>query len=287
MWRVKGMENPDGVGREPRDFFSNNNNSNSEEQEEKWKFGHDMDHGHSESNEQTNTWALGSIIKGHSYREDFGRLTKLPNRITQEETKFNERLIANNRTASILTEFFPFKWLLEITSTFRKMDAKKLGVKTPRDRSLSYLGFVEIYLTSRGLTILNTSLEEINESLEIDPPLTKNEIRNWKLKIIHLVPELREKWIRHRKQAHHLAIMSTVVQVMNHELDLTAYSKEQIFEIKQTALLTARKFVLNPKSRHIKKPEVWARVICLKAFKNEIGGQGEVNFKCQTKVFPS
>ena len=216
------------------------------------------------SKEQMETWFLGSLMRVKKPQRDFIRLSSLHNRITHEETKFNDRLAANMRMASQLAEFFPFKWLLEITAAFRKINSSELGIKTFKDRACSYLGFIELYLTFRGLTLLDSTLTEINEFFDVN--ITKNEIRSWKLKILRIIPELRNQWIKIRAQTHQSALFSTVIHIMNKELALNdSCSQEEIFLIKQACLRIAREFVPTRKARYIKKPETWARAICAKA----------------------
>ncbi len=215
------------------------------------------------SNEQVETWFLGSLMRVKKPQKDFARLTTLHNRITQEDTGFDDRLQSNMRIASQLAEFFPFKWLLEITAAFRKIDSSKLGVKSFEDRICSYLGFIELYLTFRGLTLLDSTLTDINESFDIC--LTKNVVRSWKMKLLRIIPELREQWVKIREENHQRALLSTVIQVMNKEMELPSLSKREMFQIKQTILQIAREFVFSQKARHIKKPEVWAHAICVKA----------------------
>ncbi len=218
------------------------------------------------SNEQVETWFLGSLMRVKKPQKDFVRLTTLHNRITQEDTGFDDRLQSNMRIASQLAEFFPFKWLLEITAAFRKMESTKLGIKSVEDRVCSYLGFIELYLTFRGLTLLDSTLTDINESLDIC--LTKNAVRSWKMKLLRIIPELRAQWVKSREKNHQTALFSTVIQVMNKEMELSGFSKEELFQIKQTIIQIAREFVFSQKARHIKKPEVWARAICVKAVRD-------------------
>ncbi|MFX0013997.1 MAG: hypothetical protein ACFE98_05355 [Candidatus Hermodarchaeota archaeon] len=216
------------------------------------------------SKEQFEMWFLGSLMSINTDQPDFNRISTLHNRITQECTKFDERFQANIRVASQLAEFFPFKWLLEISSTFRKMDSSGLGIKSIKSRVSSYLGFIELYLTFRGLTILDSTLDEINDFFALD--ITKNEVRTWKLKLLRIIPELRAQWVKIRAQTHQSAIFSSVVQVMNKEMVLNeSYSKEDAFLVKQTCLKLAQEFTVTTKARHIKKPEIWARAICVKA----------------------
>ncbi|MFX0015235.1 MAG: hypothetical protein ACFFBQ_16215 [Promethearchaeota archaeon] len=220
---------------------------------------------HQVSCEQYGTWFLGSLMreKNTSWFPTYNRLSTLHNRITQEETNFNDQLQINMRLASQLSEFFPQKWLLEITMVFKKRDIIKLRIKSYKDRVCFYLGYIELYLTFRGLTLLDSTLTEINEYLGVN--ITKNEIRTWKIKLIQIIPGLQAQWIKIRTKNHQTALISTIVQVMNRELRFKQCSKEQIFMVKQQALMLGKKFVTTEKARYVKKPEVWARAICTKA----------------------
>lgn len=218
------------------------------------------------SDEQINTWFLGSIMqRKKSLEKKYERISLVHNRITHEQTNFDERYRANNRIASQLSEFFPKKWLLEITAAFRKLSSKQIGLTSEEDRICSYLGFIELYLTFRGLTLLESTLKEINRSLYAN--LNKNDVRRWKLKLLRMIPELRDNWKKIRAQNHQTAIIVSVVQIMNQELHLTKYTKNEIFEIKKTALTIARTFALQPKTRYIKNIETWARAICIKSLR--------------------
>lgn len=57
---------------------------------------------------------------------------------------------------------------------------------------------------------------------------------------------------------------------MNHELVLTNCSKEQIFRIKQACLLIAKASIPTQKASRIKKPEIWARTICIRAVRDTL-----------------
>ncbi|MHA1966425.1 MAG: hypothetical protein ACW964_01360 [Candidatus Hodarchaeales archaeon] len=216
------------------------------------------------SDEQTDTWFLGSImLRKRDFKKKYKRISLLHNRITHEHTNFDERYQANNRIASQLSEFFPKRWLLEITATFKKLSSKEIGLTSEYDRICSYLGFIELYLTFRGLTLLESTIDEINKSLYTN--LSKNDIRKWKIKLLRIIPELRANWKKIRAPTHQTAIISSVVQIMNQELSLTNCSQQEIFEIKQSALTIARIFALKPKAKFIKNIETWARAICIKA----------------------
>lgn len=237
-----------------------------------WFEAHNRASEYQTSQEQIDTWFLGSLLPTNSPQKEFYRLSTIHNRITHEETKFDDRLQTNMRVASQLAEFFPFKWLLEITSVFRKTESNLLGIKSLKDRVCSYLGFIELYLTFRGLTILDSTLDEIG--LFFDVKMTKNEVRTWKLKLLRIYPKVRQQWIEIRAQTHRTAFFSTVVRVMNNEMKLdTTYSKEKVFLTKQACLRIAREFNSTQKARFIKKPEVWARAVCLKAVRENLPDQ--------------
>ena len=95
------------------------------------------------------------------------------------------------------------------------------------------------------------------------------------MKILRLIPELREQWKKIRAPTHQTAIIAAVIKVMNQELMLSTCTKEEIFTIKQMALENARKFAINPKSRHVKNVEIWAQAVCVKALRdsNHIEGK--------------
>ncbi|UCG04105.1 MAG: hypothetical protein JSW11_08975 [Candidatus Heimdallarchaeota archaeon] len=217
------------------------------------------------SREQHETWFLGSLMRERDNRlpKAYNRISTLHNQITHEETNFDERFQLNMRITSQLSEFFPLKWLLEITAVFRKRDIIKLRINSYEDRVCSYLGYIELYLTFRGLTLLDSTLVEINRYLHVN--INKNDVRSWKLKLIRIIPGLQEQWIKIRARNHQAAIISTVVHIMNKELVLENCTKEEVFQVKQTTLINARKFIKTDKARYVKKPEVWARAMITKA----------------------
>ncbi|UCE13808.1 MAG: hypothetical protein JSV04_01210 [Candidatus Heimdallarchaeota archaeon] len=221
------------------------------------------------SNEQQELWFLGSLMQDKNLKPSlkvpstFDRLAAIHNRITKEGTGFDERFQANLRVATHLSQFFPYRWLTEITATFRDVKPSKLGIKTYHDRVCSYLGYIELYLAFRGLTLLDSTLEEINTSFQLE--ITKNIVRHWKLRLLRIIPSLREEWIRVRSQTQQSAMFATVVKVMNSELVVNGCSKRQLFDLKQACLQLVRQFVTTSKARHIKNPEGWARAICVKA----------------------
>ncbi|MHA2246800.1 MAG: hypothetical protein ACXADY_17785 [Candidatus Hodarchaeales archaeon] len=227
----------------------------------------DSDDDFRSSAEQVDLWFLGSLINGFKSPNfsspHFRRSASLHNRITMDDTNFDERFQANMLVAYQLSEFFPLKWLLEITSSLRRFNSSKLSFVNNDDRFCCFLGYIELYLAFRGLTLLDSTLSEINNSKSLN--LTKDQVRTWKLKLLRITPELRDHWTKVRAQTHQTALLSTVIQIMNRDLDLKDFSKKEIFLTKQACLTIAREFVHTKKALHIKKPEVWARAICLKA----------------------
>ena len=243
------METPEGSAPDPKRFESDRNDDDSRT-----------------SDEQVEIWFLGSLMRDKTKSFDFfdySRLAHLHNRITHDATDYDDRYQTNILVASQLAEFSPYKWLLEITSSLRRGDSRQVCVKNHKDRICCYLGYIELYLTFRGLTLLDSTLFEINTSQNM--AISKNEVHHWKLKLLRIILGLREQWVKVRAHTHQTALFSTVVYVMNKELDLKDCSKEENFLIKHACLRIARKFIPSEKARHIKKPEVWARAICFKA----------------------
>ena len=243
------METPEGLVPDPKRFDNNED-----------------DDDFRTSDEQVETWFLGSLMRDKpksSEFPDYFRRAHLHNRITHEATDYDERYQTNILVASQLAEFFPYKWLLEITGALRRVDPRQVCVKNHKDRICCYLGYIELYLTFRGLTLLDSTLFEISISQNVT--ISKDEVRSWKLKLLRITPGLREQWVKVRAHTHQTALFFTVIHVMNKELDLKDCSTEEIFLIKQACLRIARKFIPSEKARHIKKPEAWARAICFKA----------------------
>ncbi|GAG87331.1 unnamed protein product, partial [marine sediment metagenome] len=127
-------------------------------------------------------------------------------------------------------------------------------------------GYIELYLAFRRLTLLESTLKEINERL--DTKITMNQVKSWKLKLLRMIPELRESWKKIRALSHQTAITGVVINSMNYELNLEECTKKEAFQIKQKALTIAREFIQTTKARHIKNIEMWARAICLKAIRD-------------------
>jgi hypothetical protein len=210
---------------------------------------------------------LGSLMPTPRHRSaEMFRISTLHNQITAEATRFDTRTQNNRRVMGQLSEFYPYKWLVEITAALQRVDSNMLAIRSREDRVYSYLGLIELYLSFRGLTILDSTLLDINCSLGVS--CTKYGIRSWKLKFLRIVPTLRKQWVKIRERTHQSAIFTTVVHIMNTELVLSSCADSEVFHVKQTALRIAKNFATNKKARHIKNPEVWARAVCLKALRD-------------------
>ncbi len=238
---------------------------------------------HSQSQEQPDFWFLGSLIRmkkrlDGGNRNKYYRIASIHNRITHEETNFDERFQTNYRIASQLSEFFPLNWLVEITANLRSIDANLIAIKTEEDRYALYLGYIELYLAFRGLTLLESTLGEINSVYNLN--LTVNSIRTWKMKLLRVIPGLLEQYKRIMKKTSQSSILNAVILVMNNELILKGCTKQEIFIVKQRALSLAKGFSNTRKARMTKKIEIWAQAICLKALK-------DVQPSCKLFPFPS
>lgn len=218
------------------------------------------------SDEQFEMWFLASHMRNKKKERKYERITLLPNRKAHEETKFDKRYKANNRIAVFLSEFFPKRWLSEITAIFSRIDSQKLGIKSEEDRLCSYLGYIELYLVFRGLTLLDSTLQEINTRLSTH--LIKSNVRTWKMRLLEITPDLRDHWKKIRASGHQIAITAAVIDMMNKELILTNCTEKEIFTIKHRALDIACKFAHYSKGRNVKNIEVWAWAICLKAVRD-------------------
>ena len=120
----------------------------------------DTDDDYRKSDEQVELWFLGSLINGVKSPQFSANLH---NRITMDETDFDERFQANMLVAYQLSEFFPLRWLLEITASLRSFDATKVPFNNNEDRFCCYLGYIELYLAFRGLPLLDSTLLEIHK----------------------------------------------------------------------------------------------------------------------------
>lgn len=226
---------------------------------------------HSQSQEQLDFWFLGSLIRMKKQmvgekQNGYYRMAMIHNRITQEETDFDERFQANYRVACCLSEFFPYKWLVEITANLRSTDAKTTRIKSEEERYALYLGYIELYLAFRGLSLLESTLHEINSAYNLT--LTMNNIRTWKIKLLRLIPGLLEQYKLIMKDTCQSTILNTVIDVMNHRLFFQDCTKQEVFKVKQQILVLTKAFCKTRKARMTKKIEIWAQAICLKAVKD-------------------
>ena len=70
----------------------------------------------SESKEYENLWFTGTLMRTNpSHSKYFYRLAHIHNQIVAQETGNDSRFNANTEISRRLAEFFPLKWLNEIT----------------------------------------------------------------------------------------------------------------------------------------------------------------------------
>ncbi|MFX0173417.1 MAG: hypothetical protein ACFE9L_16105 [Candidatus Hodarchaeota archaeon] len=234
----------------------------------------------SSSQEQEENWFTGTLISDLCVpQSDLSRLKSLHNRITHEETQNSDRFQNNLHVARQLSQFFPLKWMNTITKRLRTIESTKLGIRTREHRVGSYLGYLEIELNFKRMTIHDSTLAEINKAL--GTTLNKHTVRSWKLKFLRIIPELKKEWIEIRQEAHKVACVNTTVQVMNTKMVLNGYSKHELFKIKQKIFSLTKQFAETNRCKHIKKHEVWAQAICLRGIRTT------VNPQCKTTdIFP-
>lgn len=223
-----------------------------------------------QTHERPECWFAGTImgVNGRNGSEGyfdryFYRLAHRHNQITQEETGFNQRFKANNSIALRLAEFFPLKWLNEISNIFRETDPSKIGLRYEEGLIYAYLAYIDLLLIFRGETIRDSTLEEISQSLGVE--LKKDIIRSYRLKLLRIFPELKQKWLTIRRQTPSKVLFATVIYIMNNELVFPDCSSEIIFQIKHRALEHTKQLIQHRCIKHIKKPETWARALCLLA----------------------
>ncbi|MHA1228651.1 MAG: hypothetical protein ACTSPV_18150, partial [Candidatus Hodarchaeales archaeon] len=202
----------------------------------------------------------------------------LHNQITRENTEYSERFEKNKKIASILSQFFPHKWLMEITKTFKEKPELNSNKRNIEDNLASFLGFIEIYLNFRNLTILESTIDEINSQFKIK--LEKILIRHWKIKILRTFPELKKAYLKNFKSTHDSLFIGTVIKIMNEEMQLQGFSKKDVFKIKHRCLNFARELIKLGKTDRMKNHEIWARALCIKAFK-------DIFPNYSTQIFPS
>ena len=230
-----------------------------------------------DSKEYESLWFSGTLMRSDpSHSRYFYRLAHLHNRIVSQETGNDSRFNANTEISRRLAEFFPLKWLTEITTIFR--DTSKLTFRYNEDRVVAYLAYIELILVFRGLTLLDSTVEEISHSLSLE--ITKDQIRSMKMKLLNIFPNLKEKYIKISPITPRKVLFGTVIRVMNNEVNFNTCSRKEIFKIKHTSLDYCQLFCKTDRIRRIKRPETWARAICLKAFRDTVS-----NYSCMT--FPN
>ena len=145
----------------------------------------------SDSKEYENLWFTGTFMRADPlHSKYFYRLAHIHNRITKRETGTDNRFNANMEIARRLAEFFPLKWLHEITAIFKNAESSsKLIVKHHEDIILVYLGYIELLLIFRGLTLSDSTLQEISRSLSIE--ISRDQIRSTKMKLLKIFPLLK------------------------------------------------------------------------------------------------
>lgn len=237
---------------------------------------------HTNSQEQEETWFSGTLMDlDPNDAKYYYRLSKIHNNITYEETGFNQRFRLNNLVAIRLAEFFPRKWLNEISNTFRSTPGEHLGVKTEEDRYLLYLGFIDILLILRGLTLLDSTLEEINKSCAIN--IKKNNLRTIRLRLLNLYPSLKEKWCKVRAKTPAKVLISTLLKVLNQEFVFDTESEKEIYKVKHKALEYGYSLSKMDRTVRMKRPETWARALCVKAHRDILNYSTSDNFPKLTR----
>ncbi len=230
-------------------------------------------------------WFLGTLIDFNKrVPSHFYRLKNIHNCITHEETGCDVRFQTNNNIACRLAEFFPLKWLNMITNCFKNTKAKELGVRQEDDRLYAYLAYIDLLLIFRGLKLLDSTLEEINTSLDVN--LSKHRLRTWRLNLLKIYPDLRHKWKSVRSITPARTFLSTLIKVLNTEMNLQIYSTKEMFEIKHQALIYAQEFVKMDRIMRIKRIETWVRAICLKSVRdNNLNYTGDLFPNLPVKTF--
>ncbi|MHA1975048.1 MAG: hypothetical protein ACTSW1_18805 [Candidatus Hodarchaeales archaeon] len=222
-----------------------------------------------QNNQQEKYWFNGTVFGPRQIKKPFKlpvRQIKLHNQITRENTEYSERFEKNKQLASLLSQFFPHKWLIEITKTFKENPGLNSNKRNLEDKLASYLGFIEIYLNFRNLTILESTIKEINTQLKVK--LEKILIRHWKIKILRNFPELKNAYLKNFKKTHDSSFIGTVIKTMNEEMQLPSLTNDKIFQIKHRCLKIAKELIKLGKTGRMKNQEVWARAICIKAYKD-------------------
>ena len=232
-----------------------------------------------QSQERCESWFDGTLMQTERKTgSQFCRLARRHNQITHEETGFNLRFRTNNAIAMRLAEFYPLKWLNEISDVFRNTKPIKIGLRYNEDRIYAYLAYIDLLLIFRGLTILDSTLTEISKSLGVK--LSRQKLRTYRLKLLRIYPDLKRKWLILRVHTPAKILLASAIQIMNNELVFPTSSHEEIFRIKQKALEYTKRLANMERIKHMKCPEVWARALCLKAFR-------ELYPCCSSEIFRS
>lgn len=171
---------------------------------------------------------------------------------------FNTGFQIEEKISLKLMEYFPIKWINDINSTIKTLGYKRFGIKSDKDIICLFLGLIELYLNFRGLTILDSTLIEIKMSFKLD--IREKSVKNWKMKLIRLVPGLREKWFDFKSNQFQSAIFSNIILILNKSL--TEFTQEELFHTKQRALSIARDLCNSTGSLYTKDPETLADEIC-------------------------
>jgi hypothetical protein len=177
---------------------------------------------------------------------------------------FNTEFQIEGKISLKLMEYFPIKWVNDINSTIKALRYKRFGIKSDKDIIYLYLGFIELYLNFRGLALLDSTLIDIKLFFKLD--IRENSVKNWKMKLIRLVPGLREKWFEFKSNQFQSAIFSNIIFILNKSL--TECTQEELFHTKQKALSIARDLCNSTSSLYTRDPETLANEICFQAMNN-------------------
>jgi len=171
---------------------------------------------------------------------------------------FNRGFLIEAKISLKLMEYFPIKWIYDINSTIKALGYKKFGIKSYKDIIYLYLGFIESYLNFRGLNLLDSTLIDIKLFFKLD--IREKSVKTWKMKLIRLVPGLREKWVEFKSNQFQSAIFSNIIFILNKSL--IECTQEELFHTKQRALSIARDLCNSTGSLYTRDPETLANEIC-------------------------
>jgi len=171
---------------------------------------------------------------------------------------FDKGILIEGKISLKLMEYFPIKWINDINSTIKTLGSKRFGLKSVADIISLYLGFIELNLTLRGLTLSASTLTDIKSFFEID--ITEKSVKIWKMKIIQIVPELKKNWFKFKSNQFQSAIFANIILILNRSL--TECTQEELFHTKQRALSIARDLCKSAGNMHTRDPETLANEIC-------------------------